>query len=172
MIFVENSTPIVDLDSILNMLRANLDSRFDLPTPESPIRTTEMRTHKEDVKYHDVSRIDSLLHRKLNSSLVSAIVGWRLVDTSVGRTFMAVLNHCRGLLQVVLQDNSTWRGDSTTRKNVSDKLPLIPPRHVRYQTVAKCSQIAHRTASPQSSSGSSIGYDVRGFFKRHPKLTF
>lgn len=32
--------PIVLLDSRLNSLRVNLESRFDLPTPESPISTT------------------------------------------------------------------------------------------------------------------------------------
>lgn len=37
---VANSTPIVDLDSRLNSLRVNRESRFDLPTPESPISTT------------------------------------------------------------------------------------------------------------------------------------
>lgn len=37
---VANSTPMVDLDSRLNSLRVNRESRLDLPTPESPIRTT------------------------------------------------------------------------------------------------------------------------------------
>lgn len=37
---VANSTPIVDLDSRLNSFRVNRDRRLDLPTPESPIRTT------------------------------------------------------------------------------------------------------------------------------------
>ena len=37
---VANSTPMVDLDSRLNSFRVNRDSRLDLPTPESPIRTT------------------------------------------------------------------------------------------------------------------------------------
>ena len=39
-LFVANSTPIVDLDSKLNSFLVNLDRRFDLPTPESPMRTT------------------------------------------------------------------------------------------------------------------------------------
>ncbi len=37
---VANSTPMVDLESRLNSLRVNRLSRFDFPTPESPIRTT------------------------------------------------------------------------------------------------------------------------------------
>ena len=41
MLRVANSTPIVDLDSKLNSLRVNLDRRLLLPTPESPINTTE-----------------------------------------------------------------------------------------------------------------------------------
>ncbi len=37
---VENSTPIVDVDLKLNSFLVNLVSKLDLPTPESPIRTT------------------------------------------------------------------------------------------------------------------------------------
>ena len=37
---VANSTPIVDFDSRLNSLRVNRESKFDFPTPESPITTT------------------------------------------------------------------------------------------------------------------------------------
>lgn len=37
---VANSTPIVDFESRLNSLRVKRLSRLDLPTPESPIRTT------------------------------------------------------------------------------------------------------------------------------------
>ena len=40
---VANSTPMVDLDSKLNSFLVNRDSRLDLPTPESPIRTTVAR---------------------------------------------------------------------------------------------------------------------------------
>ena len=40
MLFVANSTPIVDFDSRLNSFRVNRERRFDLPTPESPMRTT------------------------------------------------------------------------------------------------------------------------------------
>ena len=40
---VANSTPMVDLDSKLNSFLVNRDSRFDFPTPESPIRTTVAR---------------------------------------------------------------------------------------------------------------------------------
>ena len=40
MLRVANSTPIVDLESRLNSLRVNRERRLDLPTPESPIRTT------------------------------------------------------------------------------------------------------------------------------------
>jgi hypothetical protein len=40
MLRVANSTPIVDLLSSENSFRVNLLSRFDLPTPESPIKTT------------------------------------------------------------------------------------------------------------------------------------
>lgn len=36
---VANSTPMVVLESILNSFRVNLESKLDLPTPESPIRT-------------------------------------------------------------------------------------------------------------------------------------
>lgn len=41
MLRVANSTPMVDLESRLNSLRVNRESRLDFPTPESPIRTTE-----------------------------------------------------------------------------------------------------------------------------------
>mmetsp|Transcript_41344 Transcript_41344/g.110634 ORF Transcript_41344/g.110634 Transcript_41344/m.110634 type:complete len:140 (-) Transcript_41344:144-563(-) len=37
------STPIVLLDSRLNSFLVNLERRFDLPTPESPIKTTLKR---------------------------------------------------------------------------------------------------------------------------------
>jgi hypothetical protein len=37
---VANSTPMVDLLSRLNSLRVKRERRLDLPTPESPIRTT------------------------------------------------------------------------------------------------------------------------------------
>jgi hypothetical protein len=37
---VANSTPMVDFESRLNSLRVNRLKRLDLPTPESPIRTT------------------------------------------------------------------------------------------------------------------------------------
>ena len=40
MLRVANSTPIVDLDSRLNSFRVKRDSKFDFPTPESPMRTT------------------------------------------------------------------------------------------------------------------------------------
>ncbi len=39
---VANSTPIVDFDSKLNSFRVNLDNKFDFPTPESPIKTTNL----------------------------------------------------------------------------------------------------------------------------------
>ena len=41
MLLVANSTPIVDFDSKLNSFLVNLERRFDFPTPESPIRTTD-----------------------------------------------------------------------------------------------------------------------------------
>ncbi len=44
MLLVANSTPMVDFDSRLNSFRVNLDSKFDFPTPESPINTTEKET--------------------------------------------------------------------------------------------------------------------------------
>lgn len=47
---VANSTPMVDLESRLNSLRVNRESRFDLPTPLSPMRTTAARrqvSHRE-----------------------------------------------------------------------------------------------------------------------------
>lgn len=47
MLFVANSTPIVDLLSRLNSLRVKRERRFDLPTPESPIRTTATQTNKK-----------------------------------------------------------------------------------------------------------------------------
>ncbi|GER26298.1 receptor-type tyrosine-protein phosphatase C [Striga asiatica] len=37
---VANSTPMVDLHCWLNSFFVNRDSRFDFPTPESPISTT------------------------------------------------------------------------------------------------------------------------------------
>ena len=40
MLRVANSTPMVDLESRWNSLRVKRLSRFDLPTPESPMMTT------------------------------------------------------------------------------------------------------------------------------------
>jgi ABC-type spermidine/putrescine transport system permease subunit II len=40
---VANSTPMVDLLSRLNSLRVKRERRLDLPTPESPMRTTLKR---------------------------------------------------------------------------------------------------------------------------------
>lgn len=45
---VANSTPMVDLESRLNSLRVNRESRLDLPTPLSPMRTTAVRGHISD----------------------------------------------------------------------------------------------------------------------------
>lgn len=42
---VANSTPMVDLESRLNSLRVNRLNRLDLPTPESPMRTTAGNQH-------------------------------------------------------------------------------------------------------------------------------
>ena len=39
-VWVANSTPIVDLESLLNSSRVNRVRRLDFPTPESPINTT------------------------------------------------------------------------------------------------------------------------------------
>lgn len=47
---VANSTPIVDLDSRLNSFRVNRESRFDLPTPESPMRTTADKDAQHNCK--------------------------------------------------------------------------------------------------------------------------
>lgn len=47
MLLVANSTPIVDLDSKLNSFLVNLDRRLLLPTPESPISTTEKKKNVE-----------------------------------------------------------------------------------------------------------------------------
>ena len=44
MLLVKNSTPMVVFDSGLNVLCAKRERRLDLPTPESPMRTT---TEKE-----------------------------------------------------------------------------------------------------------------------------
>jgi hypothetical protein len=46
----KNKAPIVDFDSRLNSLRVNRDSRFDLPTPESPISTTEKEKFDKGLK--------------------------------------------------------------------------------------------------------------------------
>ena len=40
MVRVANSTPIVDLDSMVNSFLVNRESRLLFPTPESPIKTT------------------------------------------------------------------------------------------------------------------------------------
>jgi hypothetical protein len=49
MLLVANSTPMVDLDSKLNSFLVNLDNKFDFPTPESPINTTEKMGHMTHV---------------------------------------------------------------------------------------------------------------------------
>ena len=46
---VANSTPMVDFDSRLNSFLVNRESKFDLPTPESPIKTTvDTHDHMEE----------------------------------------------------------------------------------------------------------------------------
>lgn len=45
-LLVANSTPMVDFDSKLNSFLVNRDSRLLLPTPESPISTTEREKGK------------------------------------------------------------------------------------------------------------------------------
>ena len=53
-----NSTPMVDLDSKLNSFLVNRDSRLDLPTPESPIRTTVAKDIvKKDWFGHNVDAV-------------------------------------------------------------------------------------------------------------------
>lgn len=51
MLLVANSTPIVDFDSKLNSLRVNRERRFDFPTPESPISTTETIDHQASFNF-------------------------------------------------------------------------------------------------------------------------
>jgi hypothetical protein len=50
--FVANSTPMVDFDSRLNSSRVNRLSRFDLPTPESPIKTTYEAHRRAPTQQH------------------------------------------------------------------------------------------------------------------------
>lgn len=47
MLRVANSTPIVDFDSKLNSFLVNLANKLLLPTPESPINTTERKKKTE-----------------------------------------------------------------------------------------------------------------------------
>lgn len=54
-LLVANSTPIVDFDSKLNSLRVNLESRLLLPTPESPISTTETYHGDQVTKNNNMS---------------------------------------------------------------------------------------------------------------------
>lgn len=49
-LLVANSTPIVDFDSKLNSFLVKRERRLDLPTPESPIRTTATKTHGSAIK--------------------------------------------------------------------------------------------------------------------------
>lgn len=44
---VANSTPMVDLESRLNSLRVNRESKLDFPTPLSPMRTTGLEKRGE-----------------------------------------------------------------------------------------------------------------------------
>lgn len=58
---VANSTPMVDLESRLNSLRVNRESRLDLPTPLSPMRTTAVRrkvSDRENGKWLQVTRME------------------------------------------------------------------------------------------------------------------
>jgi len=50
MLLVVNSTPMVDFDSRLNSFLVKRDTRFDFPTPESPMRTTVKGGLKKDVE--------------------------------------------------------------------------------------------------------------------------
>lgn len=64
MLFVSNSTPIVDLDSRLNSLRVNRESKLDFPTPESPIRTTK-QTKYESLKKNFLVCKESITFEKV-----------------------------------------------------------------------------------------------------------
>ena len=72
-----NSTPMVDFESRLNSFLVNLLSRFDLPTPESPISTTVGKVRTEiwgsvvvltlEEKLDQVSKRPQLSERGLTS---------------------------------------------------------------------------------------------------------
>ncbi len=59
---VANSTPIVDFSSDENELRVNRDSRFDLPTPESPAYRECVTVHHEALPHyqHDLEQVVKL----------------------------------------------------------------------------------------------------------------
>ena len=62
---VANSTPIVDLESRLNSFRVNRLNRLDLPTPESPIKTTiKGELEAWYVRQEDRRTLEEKLHGK------------------------------------------------------------------------------------------------------------
>lgn len=71
MLRVANSTPIVDFDSKLNSPFVNLLKRFDFPTPESPINTTNWILWIEKIDYKP-------LNKKWYSSSSLLILSWLL----------------------------------------------------------------------------------------------
>ena len=59
---VANSTPMVDFDSKLNSFLVKRDNRLDLPTPESPIRTTGEKIIFKQDSYNAFFKISPHLH--------------------------------------------------------------------------------------------------------------
>lgn len=59
MLLVANSTPIVAFASSVNSLRVKRASRLDLPTPESPIRTTVQSQQQTNIKQVCMSKLAS-----------------------------------------------------------------------------------------------------------------
>jgi len=53
---VANSTPMVDLESLLNSFFVKRNTRLDLPTPESPRRTIlKMKSYDSESIVEDIS---------------------------------------------------------------------------------------------------------------------
>jgi len=70
MLRVANSTPMVDFDSKLNSFLVNRDRRLLLPTPESPMRTTEKYKENQLDKFRMIKVLYSGINVYINIIII------------------------------------------------------------------------------------------------------
>jgi hypothetical protein len=71
---VANSTPMVDFDSKLNSFLVNRDRRLLLPTPESPMRTTEKYKENQLSKFRMIRILYSGIDTYMNIIIIIIII--------------------------------------------------------------------------------------------------